>query len=147
MPSYSPLIMKEFFDDSDVCQAPDCMETFSTQNRKLKTCSGCKTVSYCSRECQVAAWKHAHVPHKPFCPVLAAYNVKIGIDWRKLSTILGAWQVIRKQSLDAGITPSEAKKLLRFDYKLINWKNCRKLGEVDPVEFRTRMSMDSMYLN
>ncbi|KAF8901452.1 hypothetical protein CPB85DRAFT_1323880, partial [Mucidula mucida] len=61
---------------SDVCQAPDCMETFSTQNRKLKTCSGCKTVSYCSRECQVSAWKHSHVPHKPFCPVLAAYNVK-----------------------------------------------------------------------
>ncbi|KAF9046021.1 hypothetical protein BDZ89DRAFT_1108828 [Hymenopellis radicata] len=165
MPSYSPLILKEFFGDegpdlhvsaydktrrlaqSDLCQAPGCTETFSTQNRKLKTCSGCKTVSYCSRECQVAAWKHAHVPHKPFCPVLAAYNDKIGIDWRKLSTVLGDWKVIRKQSLDAGITPSEAKKLLRFDYELITWKNCRKLGEVDPVEFRTRMGMDTLYLD
>ena len=36
--------------------------------KKLKRCTGCRQVSYCSVECQRAAWK----AHKPFCVRVAA---------------------------------------------------------------------------
>ena len=35
----------------------------------MSVCAGCKVSHYCSRKCQVAAWKNGH---KEWCPVLAA---------------------------------------------------------------------------
>lgn len=43
-----------------VCNACGCVEA---QNKKLKTCCGCREVKYCSKECQAADWKH----HKNNC--------------------------------------------------------------------------------
>ena len=35
-------------------------EQVKNKNRRLKMCSGCCTVAYCSRHCQKICWKHRH---------------------------------------------------------------------------------------
>ncbi|KAL7412910.1 hypothetical protein BDY24DRAFT_415859 [Mrakia frigida] len=42
----------------DACGSPGTIE-----GRKLKKCSRCRTVSYCSHECQKARW----LKHKKYC--------------------------------------------------------------------------------
>ena len=45
-----------------MCQADGC-EVFSGETKK---CSGCRSLYYCSRSCQVADWKR----HKPMCQAI-----------------------------------------------------------------------------
>ncbi len=88
--SYSPLIVKPFRDQafggmnylalawdktrrlaqSDRCQAPGCTETHAT----LRGTANFKSAAVVELQCQQTAWKHSHIPHKPFCSVLAAYS-------------------------------------------------------------------------
>ncbi|VDB92032.1 unnamed protein product [Peniophora sp. CBMAI 1063] len=47
----------------------NCME-YIKPNKTPKLCSGCKAVTYCSRQCQVTAWKGYRMgmrPHKVLC--------------------------------------------------------------------------------
>lgn len=44
-----------------------CKKGSTDEARKLQLCGGCRTVQYCSRDCQKADWKN----HKTFCKHLA----------------------------------------------------------------------------
>jgi len=46
----------------DVCALPTC-----TTETNLKRCNRCKTVTYCSKDHQIAHWKHTVHPHKDCC--------------------------------------------------------------------------------
>jgi hypothetical protein len=52
------------------CANPGCLRVSGCRERdeRNKRCSGCKSVRYCCRECQVAAWK----AHRKVCGALAA---------------------------------------------------------------------------
>ena len=102
---------------SDKCQAPGCGETFSKQNRRFAACSGCDIVSYCSKPCQVAAWKHPRIPHRPFCKLLKAYSdkfVKQGLNWRKVDSQNVTMPSLRELSREAGVTEKEARALISY---------------------------------
>jgi hypothetical protein len=46
-------------DEYNNCYNPSCDRTDTTDAR-FQTCSKCKSVKYCSRDCQVAHWKERH---------------------------------------------------------------------------------------
>ncbi|KAI9908759.1 hypothetical protein PsorP6_016664 [Peronosclerospora sorghi] len=52
----------------DCCDRCGAIQRFAPDNLegKLMTCGGCRSVAYCSRECQKKAWKK----HKPFCKTI-----------------------------------------------------------------------------
>jgi predicted nicotinamide N-methyase len=54
----------------DCCGRCGAVQRFTPDNPegKLMTCGGCKSVAYCSRECQKKAWKK----HKPECKAIRA---------------------------------------------------------------------------
>ncbi|KAH9918007.1 uncharacterized protein B0H18DRAFT_1032804 [Fomitopsis serialis] len=52
------------------CSLPECHETFATASRTFARCAGCGVLRYCSRPCQIRAWKHATHPHKGVCTKL-----------------------------------------------------------------------------
>lgn len=45
------------------CHNDECTKDHNDKSFKLKSCSGCRKVQYCSKECQKQAWK----AHKAFC--------------------------------------------------------------------------------
>jgi hypothetical protein len=49
------------------CWSPGCRETFAGAGRAFAVCSGCKRITYCSKECLARAWKHEDVPHRAIC--------------------------------------------------------------------------------
>ncbi|KAG7386635.1 hypothetical protein PHYPSEUDO_015419 [Phytophthora pseudosyringae] len=54
----------------DCCSRCGAVQRFTPDNPegKLMTCGGCRSVAYCSRECQKKAWKK----HKPDCKAIRA---------------------------------------------------------------------------
>ena len=56
---YEPVTLAEAALDVDLCE-------HCGAGGRIKVCSGCNTTKYCSRECQVAAWKN----HKVVCGIL-----------------------------------------------------------------------------
>ena len=54
-----------------VCKKTDA----EADGGKLKSCSRCKRVRYCSRECQVKDWK----THKKFCKEVQKANEMLGV--------------------------------------------------------------------
>ncbi|KAE9398110.1 hypothetical protein BT96DRAFT_42071 [Gymnopus androsaceus JB14] len=57
------------------CQSRTCLKT-SKEAGQMRTCSGCKRASYCSRACQRADFKR----HKPIC----ASNIASDIQTKSL---------------------------------------------------------------
>jgi hypothetical protein len=53
---------------SQRCSAPKCLN--SAADGRLKICSGCLIMLYCSRRCQKQAWSHTRVGHRSICPLL-----------------------------------------------------------------------------
>ncbi len=51
-----------------VCFYPQCSGEEFVERRKVRCCSRCRSVTYCSRECQVADWSK----HTSFCDEVAA---------------------------------------------------------------------------
>lgn len=49
------------------CWAPGCRATCVVAQRPFAACTGCSRVTYCSKECQVRAWRHPDVPHQAIC--------------------------------------------------------------------------------
>ncbi|KAF8135426.1 hypothetical protein EV363DRAFT_1415316 [Boletus edulis] len=54
---------------------------------KVKTCSRCRLVRYCSKECQVAAWK----AHKPRCTSSLRESLAKDPEANALNTALSKW--------------------------------------------------------
>jgi hypothetical protein len=52
---------------SQRCSAPTCLN--SAADGRLKICSGCLTMPYCSRHCQKEAWNHTRLGHRYICPL------------------------------------------------------------------------------
>lgn len=50
-----------------------CYNCFKASAKPFEQCSGCKTIVYCSAECQRAHWKQEH---KKQCKVLQKQNTK-----------------------------------------------------------------------
>ncbi|GJE98871.1 zinc finger MYND domain-containing protein [Phanerochaete sordida] len=49
------------------CWAPGCRATCAGEGRPFAACAGCARVTYCSKACQAAAWKHPDAPHRALC--------------------------------------------------------------------------------
>ena len=76
---YAPLYNGTF--DLKVC------ENCGQQARKMRTCSGCKTVNYCGVECQKQSWRS----HKSACdPDFGLPRGTRGIEYTVLDTPLAA---------------------------------------------------------
>ncbi|CAI5704001.1 hypothetical protein KXD40_002452 [Peronospora effusa] len=59
----------------DCCGRCGAVQRFTPDNPegKLMTCGGCRSVAYCSRECQKKAWKK----HKPDCKAIRAQREQV----------------------------------------------------------------------
>lgn len=102
---------------ADICQAPGCGETFSKQSRRFAVCKGCGILSYCSKSCQVAAWRHPDIPHQPLCTPLGVFRekfIKRGLDWRSraLDQAAAELEYVAELCRDAGVTEEEAEVLM-----------------------------------
>ncbi|PPQ85767.1 hypothetical protein CVT24_002274 [Panaeolus cyanescens] len=64
-----------------ICGAPGCKTCFTNPDAVLRTCTGCKTVRYCSTECQERDWKGAPYKHKWLCKLLAKVAQSFG-SWK-----------------------------------------------------------------
>ncbi|KAJ7484510.1 hypothetical protein FB451DRAFT_86336 [Mycena latifolia] len=59
--------------ERNVCFSLGCkrsiqnLEPDAPVDDRFRRCSGCQLVSYCGRECQVAAWRDAAIPHRDVC--------------------------------------------------------------------------------
>ncbi|KDQ08987.1 hypothetical protein BOTBODRAFT_81172, partial [Botryobasidium botryosum FD-172 SS1] len=82
------------------CWAPGCAHTFSSLNRTFDTCAQCKRVAYCSKECQVRAWKDARVPHKVICKKM-----------RRLTDAIGPKEKPDSRDMQAFVRACEDKKV------------------------------------
>ncbi|KAJ7138442.1 hypothetical protein C8R43DRAFT_604496 [Mycena crocata] len=60
--------------DRNVCFSLGCTHSIqeSTPEKQFRRCSGCQLVSYCGRECQVAAWRDVVLPHRDICADIKA---------------------------------------------------------------------------
>lgn len=56
-------IRVEGFPDHMCCSNVECMSGMNLRLDQLSQCAKCKSIFYCSRECQVADWKR----HKKYC--------------------------------------------------------------------------------
>lgn len=82
--------IKKEFDEEAGCSQCGAMQRFSPENPegKLMKCAACKSVAYCSRECQKKAWKK----HKVDCKRLRAEaqtqrTIEVqAIDWAEKAT-------------------------------------------------------------
>jgi len=63
-----------------------CMKDVGREN--LKLCQGCRTVRYCSKVCQRAAWKHGH---KKSCQIVTP-DASASHEWRAMSKFIDAWK-------------------------------------------------------
>jgi hypothetical protein len=57
-------------------------------HRTPRLCMGCGFVRFCSRYCQKQAWRHAEVPHRDICFLLAKARTSINIPSQGLLTDL-----------------------------------------------------------
>ncbi|KAJ6491374.1 hypothetical protein C8R47DRAFT_1122506 [Mycena vitilis] len=59
--------------ERNVCFSLGCnhsiqmLEPDSSPDNRFRRCSGCQLVSYCGRDCQVAAWRDRTIPHRDIC--------------------------------------------------------------------------------
>lgn len=51
----------------DRCWSPGCRQTFAGAGRAFAACSGCRRITYCSKECLARAWRHEDAPHRAVC--------------------------------------------------------------------------------
>ncbi|KIY65416.1 hypothetical protein CYLTODRAFT_492349 [Cylindrobasidium torrendii FP15055 ss-10] len=111
---------------SEACAAPDCSHTTTTKNRRFAICERCCLASYCSTECQAAAWKHVEVPHKPVCKFMEEINKKLKVNWRKIR--YGAHRdALRQRS--ACLSQQECADIMDWTDSLIMWRACAKYGD------------------
>ncbi|EJD48391.1 hypothetical protein AURDEDRAFT_112882 [Auricularia subglabra TFB-10046 SS5] len=65
------------------CSAPGCTKNVHDNGGKpLATCSKCKTVRYCGRDCQQRDWKSGAIKHKVICPILCRLLAEASADMR-----------------------------------------------------------------
>ncbi|KIY61379.1 hypothetical protein CYLTODRAFT_478917 [Cylindrobasidium torrendii FP15055 ss-10] len=113
---------------SEACAAPECSQTTSTMNRRFQGCGKCCLARYCSKECQVAAWRHPVVPHKPVCRFLQELNAKLQVDWAKIR-MPAQQDTLHKRS--EYLSLQECKDLEIWLFKL---KSCNILGSLRSIK-------------
>ncbi|KAF9058138.1 hypothetical protein BJ165DRAFT_111401 [Panaeolus papilionaceus] len=62
------------------CAAQGCHRTFRDSAAEFKLCSRCKTVGYCSKQCQSQHWNAEEIPHRHSCKIML-----------KISDARGGW--------------------------------------------------------
>ena len=70
------------FHDLQRCWAPGCLQSPSDHHRSFRRCSRCKTVAYCSPECQRSSYRHALYPHSAVCRLIGDVAEVCGIPSR-----------------------------------------------------------------
>lgn len=126
------------FARSDECQAPECVETYSKQNRKFSVCGACGIMSYCSKACQQAAWKHKGAPHKLLCGALKAYTQKFSkrnVNWAK-SNVADCQEIVTLAE-EVGATRDEAKAVIRQALMFYYVSYGHKLNEFPGGDLKT----------
>ncbi|KIY60670.1 hypothetical protein CYLTODRAFT_460550 [Cylindrobasidium torrendii FP15055 ss-10] len=114
---------------SKSCAAPGCKETTTTQDRRFQACGQCHIALYCSKQCQVAAWKHFEIPHRPICHSLKAINQKLEVDWMKIGT--AARQDALWKRADR-LTLQECRNIVVWTGKALMWESySRRVPEMD----------------
>ena len=67
---------------TSICFNPQCSHLKSTVERsKLRCCSRCRSIAYCSRECQVADW----ASHASFCDIVATAKAEFDASQQQQS--------------------------------------------------------------
>jgi hypothetical protein len=69
-------LVMQHFEIGQRCAAPGCTRT--RVDGRLKRCSGCCRVPYCSRACQKFAWRHA-ISHREVCTSISGLCATYGI--------------------------------------------------------------------
>ena len=64
----------------DFCSCGACGKEPSATGKRLQVCAGCRSVSYCSKQCQREHWKNGH---KAECERLHAARVQARANGRK----------------------------------------------------------------
>ncbi|KAF9058131.1 hypothetical protein BJ165DRAFT_1425854 [Panaeolus papilionaceus] len=104
------------------CSGPGCDLSFKEKASSYKTCAGCSTVGYCSRECQLRHWKaDADDSHKRDCKLLAKILTERG-GWKESTNregrLYGELQelavVIEKMQEDGKLSDEEFRWITRW---------------------------------
>lgn len=64
------------------CWAPGCLQSPSDHHRAFRRCSRCRTVAYCSPECQRSSYRHSLYPHSAVCHLIGEVAEVCGIPSR-----------------------------------------------------------------
>ena len=105
---------------------------------KLKTCGACRTVAYCSKECQKAAWPAHKARCKEICENNAKHNVNTNLDDTKnVMQWLTAMPGMNQRLTQAAKSMEDAGDILSVVYVIIGENDNRcvlKYGGVDTME-------------
>lgn len=83
------------------CFAPGCANTCAREGRKFENCAACRRTPYCSKACQVSAWKHPRAPHKEVCKKLRQLADETGVGSRlELKDALHFVETCSKKKID-----------------------------------------------
>ncbi|KAK0432635.1 hypothetical protein EV421DRAFT_2000409 [Armillaria borealis] len=97
---------------SDRCHSPGCLETFTNAGRKFQFCSGCLRVPYCSKKCQVRAWKLDKAPHKIICPLVREFSDQTRLPYKFSDKQLPlAPDVAEKMCQEKGVDEEKARAI------------------------------------
>jgi ferredoxin len=76
------------------CGAPGCAMTRA--DGRLRCCTGCRRVMYCSKACQKAAWRHT-IAHRDVCQVIELLCVTMGVPEQGIFDLVnieeGVWEL------------------------------------------------------
>jgi MYND finger/Sel1 repeat len=114
-------------DESDKCFNPSCGRKDNADTR-FQSCSKCKSVKYCSRECQVEHWKNGH---KSQCKTLEKSKEEMkGMNRNNLALLVDQCFVCEKKGDDATVLMRCAKckvpKYCSSECQVKHWKNGHK---------------------
>ncbi len=96
---------------SDRCHSPGCSETFTNAGRKFQFCSGCLRVPYCSKKCQVRAWKLDKAPHKIICPLVREFSDRTRLPYKFSDEQPLAPDVAKKMCQEKGVDEEKARAI------------------------------------
>jgi hypothetical protein len=80
------LLLMQHLEIRQRCGAPGCVKTRA--DGRLRCCTGCRRVMYCSRACQKAAWRRA-IAHSDVCQAIQLLCVTIGVPEQKILEFVG----------------------------------------------------------
>jgi hypothetical protein len=93
----------EYSSEGQCCGLPDCIQTFLDTD-SFRLCSGCRRVTYCSRRCQMKAWRHPAVPHREVCGKIHQVCTESGIPRIRMKVLKDRKPEVFNEVLGQAIT-------------------------------------------